>query len=146
MTKNNYAYLHQQVAALIEKFGSLEKAIEFLDNILLSGMPDEEKVSFFINSSVANYFNITVDELIKEQGHARYRTVCYKLHKEFLKLSIRKTMVKYNKKENAVMLGIRSIENTIDNPAIDMEIYECYLKMKKNTNLFIKHITGEKEQ
>jgi chromosomal replication initiation ATPase DnaA len=143
--KNSYSHLNDQIAKFIVKMGGLDKAIEFLDDVLLSENDSTKRTSLFINFSVANYFSLTVEELIGDQSNAQCRNVCYILHKEFLELSIRKTGAIYRKKENAVLMGLKRINDIIKDPSLDPEVYECYLQVKKQTQKFDKYLSSEKE-
>lgn len=141
--KNGYSRLNDQMAHFIVKIGGLDRAIEFLDTILVPKNHSNKEITLFINFSVSMHLGIKESDLVELQSNAKYRNICYRLHKEFLNLSIRKTMVLYDKKENTVMLGLRRMEEIIKDPSLDPEIYDCYLKIKKQTQKFTKYISGE---
>lgn len=120
-----------QINELITKTGSVEKAIDFL-SCSLPNSSKKEDISLFITFSVANYFNISPDQLINEEGksNAIYRMVCYRLHKECLGFSIRKTGVVYKRKENAVMRGLHMMNDIMKKPSLDIKSYECFVYVK----------------
>ena len=120
-----------QIHELITKTGSVENAIDFLKSALPNSS-NKEDMSLFITFSVANYYGTSANEVIKEdeKTNADYRMVCYRLHKECLGLSIRKTGTIYKRKENAVMKGLHRMNEIIEKPSLDIKAYECFIYVK----------------
>ena len=151
---NSFSKLNDLVLKFVQKVGGLDKAIHFLEEVLLSkgdeslmDGEDIKRISDFINSTVADHFKTTVDDLKTKQSndHPRYRTICYQFHKEFLSLSIRETMVIYGKKENVVMRGLHSMDDVLKKPALDPELYEAYVVIKTKIQKFNNYLSNEKE-
>lgn len=126
--------------------GGSQNVISLLDE-LIKDADSKEKISSFITLCATQYFEISVSDLISEsKSNSSCRTICYKLQKDFAKKSIRKTMVIYNRKENAVLLGLRRMEEVIESPQSDLSLYNDYLSIKNQVQKFIQYLVYEKEK
>lgn len=144
----DYRYLQGQVDRLISLMGGSENLINLFDE-LLRQKEDKDKKSSFITLSVLQYFEITHDELCSDsRSNSEARTICYRLHKEFLNYSIRKTGAIYNRQENAVLKGLQRMEQVIKNPRLDSNLYNNYLNVKNQVQKFIQYLNyvNEKEK
>lgn len=130
-----------QINELITKTGSVENAIDFIKSALPNSS-NKEDISLFITFSVANYFGISAEDVIKEDGkiNAAHRMVCYQLHKECLSFSIRKTGKVYKRKENAVMRGLHMMDDVLKKPSLDIKSYECFIYVKNQVQKSIEYL------
>ncbi len=141
----DYKYLQGRIDELIKMYGS-EKAATFIE-IFIDSKDFDLSVSNFITMCTTSFYGITVDSL-KEEGrlNASARKICYKLHKDFLKYSIRKTGRVYDRKENAVMMGIRSMEEVIKSPRSDQELYLEYISVESQVKRFVAFLNKDSEK
>ncbi len=130
-----------------------EGAITFL-SLVVDKRDRIEKISTFISMSAANYIGVDIEDLFSEgkscEVVTKCRMICYKLHKDFLDMSIRRAGKVYGKTENTVMKSIRRMEDVMQDARRDQQLFEDYLKVRNTVRIFIKHIEediyGEKNK
>lgn len=140
--------LQKRIDSLIGVMGT-QGAIEFLDLIIGEG-EKRKRISSFISSTASNHFGVPLEDLYSDKKAnsvtARCRMICYKLHKDFLSYSIRRTGRVYNKKENTVMIALRKMNEAIDDMKLDPELHENYVIVKNSVLKFVKYVPIEEDE
>ncbi len=140
----DYKYLQGRIDELIKIYGS-EKAATLID-VFIDSKNFDLSVSNFITMCTTSFYGITSDDIKKEgRLNSSARKICYKLHKDFLKYSIRKTGGVYDRQENTVMIGIRRMEEIIKDPRSDLELYAEYISVQNQVKRFVAFLNKDKE-
>jgi chromosomal replication initiation ATPase DnaA len=150
MTLGNLSRLEKLVDQLLIEMNGSDNVVMFLELVLDSEVEIKDRISKYITLAVANYFKISISELIDEgqrgRDEASYRIICYRLHKDILHCSIRETGRIYKRKENAIFMGIKRINEIEADPRIDIKIYEAFMKVKEHTLKFSNFLRENKKQ
>lgn len=150
MSFGNLSKIEKLIDQMISEMNGSENVVIFLELVLDNSSKIKERVSHYITIAVANYFNLSVEELMNEGGRLRdeasYRIICYRLHKDLLKLSIRETARIYKRKENAIFKGLKKIDDIESNPKIDIKIYEGFMKVKEHVTKFYNYLEENKNK
>lgn len=138
----DYRYLQSRIDELIKIVGS-ENASALID-IFIESKDFNLSVSNFITMCASSYYSISSDDIKKEgRSNSSARKICYKLHKDFLKMSMRKTGAIYERQENSVLKGIQRVEEVIEDPKSDMILYADFLAINNQVKRFVAFLNKD---
>lgn len=139
----DFNYLQSQLDKLVKEMG-IAGLINFLD-VFIGDSKFESRVCVFIMNSVSMHYGIPINELILQGSkiNTTQRMICFHLTKTYLKYSIRKIGIIYNRKEVSVFKGIKLMDYNLEkyktNPKIiDMKLISDYKIIEDKVIEFVK--------